>query len=60
MSLEKKDVHIRLEESIHSRLSVLAGLDNDGIAEHAVHYLRAAESEFSMPTLFDFDDGVAA
>lgn len=24
MSLEKKDVHVRLEESIHSRLSVLA------------------------------------
>lgn len=40
MSLEKKDVHVRLEESIHSRLSVLAGLDNDGIAEHAAYLLE--------------------
>lgn len=40
MSLEKKDVHVRLEEGIHSRLSVLAGLDNSGIAEHAAYLLE--------------------
>ena len=45
MSLEKKDVHVRLEEGIHSRLSVLAGLDNSGIAEHAAYLLFAFHSK---------------
>lgn len=40
MSLEKKSVHVRLAEDIHSRLSVIAGLENDDIAEHAAYLLE--------------------
>lgn len=40
MSLEKKSVHVRLSPEMHYRLTVLSGLSNNDIAEHANYLLE--------------------
>lgn len=40
MSLPKKSVHVRLSDEMHERLSVLAELSHDDIAEHAAFLLE--------------------
>lgn len=40
MSLEKKSVHLRLTPGMHDRLAVLAGLNNNDIAEQAEYLLE--------------------
>ncbi|AOA58253.1 hypothetical protein [Acinetobacter larvae] len=40
MSLEKKSIHVRIEVDMHSRLSVLADLDENEIAAQAAIFLE--------------------
>lgn len=40
MSLEKKSTHIRLSPEMQERLTILAGVAGDGVAEHGAYLLE--------------------
>ena len=52
MSLEKKDLRLKLTEDMLDRLRRLAGLENNDIAEHGVILLeKAIMGEFHVVTI---------
>ena len=52
MSLEKKDLRLKLTEDMLDRLRILAGLENNDIAEHGAILLeKAIMGEFHVVTI---------
>jgi len=42
MSLEKKDLRLKMSDDMLNRLRILAGLDNNDVAEHGAMLLEKA------------------